>query len=262
VNPVLHYGLDTGMLRKGDSADFLVINNLKELTVLKTCINGKVVAEEGKSCVVSQPPQIVNNFHAAEKSVNDFILPARNSKINVIEAIDGQLMTGRLIANAMIADGNAVSDPDRDILKIAVINRYKESRVMIGFIKNIGLKNGAIASSIAHDSHNIIAVGVTDKAICRAVNLIIRTKGGISAVSNNREELLPLPVAGIMSDRDYTEVAEKYNEINKMAKQLGSTLKAPFMTLSFMALPVISQLKLTDKGLFDAEQFRFIDVFE
>jgi adenine deaminase len=133
---------------------------------------------------------------------------------------------------------------------------------MIGFIKNIGLKNGAIASSIAHDSHNIIAVGVTDEAICRAVNLIIRTKGGISAVANNREELLPLPVAGIMSDRDYNEVAKKYQEINIMAKQLGSTLQAPFMTLSFMALPVIPQLKLTDKGLFDAEKFRFIDVFE
>lgn len=262
VNPVLHYGLDAGMLRKGDSADFLVINNLKELTVLKTYINGKVVAEEGKSCIVNQAPQTVNNFHAAEKSVNDFVLSAGNRKINVIEAIDGQVITGRLIANTMIADGNAVSDPDRDILKIAVINRYKESRVMIGFIKNIGLKNGAIASSIAHDSHNIIAVGVTDEAICRAVNLIIRTKGGISAVTNNREELLPLSVAGIMSDRDYTEVAEKYQEINNMAKQLGSTLQSPFMTLSFMALPVIPQLKLTDKGLFDAEQFRFIDVFE
>jgi adenine deaminase len=251
-----------GFLHKGDNADFLVINNLKELNVLKTYINGKVVAEEGKSCIVNQPPQIVNNFHAAEKNVSDFVLPARNRKINVIEAIDGQVITGRLIANTMIADGNAVSDPERDILKIAVINRYKESRVMIGFIKNIGLKNGAIASSIAHDSHNIIAVGVTDEAICRAVNLIIRTKGGISAVTNNREMLLPLPVAGIMSDRDYTEVAEKYYEISNMAKQLGSTLQAPFMTLSFMALPVIPQLKLTDKGLFDAKELRFIDVFE
>lgn len=262
VNPVLHYGLGVGMLRKGDSADFLVINNLKELTVLKTYINGKVVAEEGKSCIANQPPQIVNNFHAAEKSVSDFVLPARNRKINVIKAIDGQVITGKLIANTMIASGNAVSDPDRDILKISIINRYKESKVIIGFIKNTGLKNGAIASSIAHDSHNIIAVGVTDEAICRAVNLIIRTKGGISAVSNNREELLPLPVAGIMGDRDYTEVAEKYHDINNMAKQLGSTLQSPFMTLSFMALPVIPQLKLTDKGLFDAEQFRFIDVFE
>jgi adenine deaminase len=262
VNPVLHYGLDAGMLRKGDNADFLVINNLKELNVLKTYINGKVVAEEGKSCLVNQPPRIVNNFHAAEKSVSDFILPASNAKINVIEAIDGQLITGRAIENTLVVNGNAVSDPDRDILKIAVINRYKESEVMIGFIKNIGLKNGAIASSIAHDSHNIIAIGVTEEAICRAVNLIIKTKGGISAVNNNREELLPLPVAGIMSDRDYTEVAEKYQKINNMAKQLGSTLHAPFMTLSFMALPVIPEIKLTDKGLFDSEQFRFIDVFE
>jgi adenine deaminase len=133
---------------------------------------------------------------------------------------------------------------------------------MIGFIKNIGLKKGAIASSIAHDSHNIIAVGVTYKTICRAVNLIIRTKGGISAVANDREDLLPLTVAGIMSDRNYTEVAEKYQEINNMAKQPGSTLQAPYMTLSFIALPVIPGLKLTDKGLFDAEQSRFIDVFE
>jgi len=160
VNPVLHYGLDAGVLRKGYSGDFLVINNLKELAELKTYINGKVVAEHGKSCIVYQPPQIVDNFHAAEKSVSDFFLPARNRKINVIEAIVGQVITGRLIATTIIVDGNAVSDPDRDILKIAVINRYKESRVMIGFTQDIGLENGAIASSIAHDSHNIIVAGV------------------------------------------------------------------------------------------------------
>ncbi len=262
LNPVLHYKLDIGLLRAGDSADFIVVDNLEDFRVLKTYINGEIVSAEGKPLISAKPPKIVNNFHIEKKRVDDFRLPSRKGKINIIEAIDGQIITDKSITNPYRENGNVVSDVERDVLKIAVVNRYKEAKVAIGFVKNYGLKKGALASSIAHDSHNIIAVGVTDDDICRAVNLIIENKGGISAVSSEKEMILPLPVGGLMSNEDYSSVTEKYAAIDKMAKDLGSTLHAPFMTLSFMALVVIPKLKLSDKGLFDGEKFQFIDVFE
>ena len=261
VNPVLHYGLDVGLLRKGDYADFLVIDNLDDFSILKTCINGEIVAEEGKSLLIRKAPKIVNNFKVGKKEVADFALPYKKGNLNVIEAIDGQLITNKLIATPKIVDGYVVSDVERDILKIAVVNRYKETEVAMGFVKNFGLRKGAIASSVAHDSHNIIAVGVDDEDICRVVNLIIERKGGISAASEEREIVLPLPIAGIMSNEDYSYVTEKYTAVDTMAKSLGSMLYAPFMTLSFMALLVIPKIKLSDKGLFDGEKFEFINVF-
>lgn len=263
VNPVLHYGLDAGLLRIGDDADFIVADNIRDLNVLKTYVNGELVAEEGKPLRPEIPPKIVNNFRIEKRNVDDFLLSHKSGKINVIEAVDGQLITNKLVVSPKIEDGYVVSDVQRDVLKIAVVNRYMESKVAMGFVKNFGLKKGAIASSVAHDSHNIVAVGVTERDICRAVNLIIEEKGGISAVSGDEEMILPLPVAGIMSNNDYAEVADKYALINNMARRhLGSTLQSPFMTLSFMALLVIPKIKLSDKGLFDGEKFKFINVFE
>jgi adenine deaminase len=262
VNPVLHYKLDVGLLKVGDSADFLVVNNLKDFHVLKTYIGGVVHAVEGKSIIERSESQTVNNFSIGEKRVEDFGIQPRGSRINIIEAIEGQVITGRSVSEPRVEDGNIVSDVQRDILKIAVVNRYRDSSVSVGFVKNYGLKKGAIASSVAHDSHNIIAVGVTDRELCRAVNIIIKNKGGISAVSQSKEMVLPLPIAGIMSKEDNTDVAEKYSVMDRFAKELGSTLHAPFMTLSFMALLVIPKLKLSDEGLFDGEKFKFTDVFE
>jgi len=261
VNPVLHYGLDAGLLRTGDSADFLVVDTLRDFTVLKTFIRGEVIAESGRVLVPRSEVRLVNRFYAERKRAEDFNLHAKSEHIRVIEAIDGQVMTGELTEVATVSDGNTISSAERNIHKIAVVNRYRDTNPAIGFVRNFGLIDGALASSIAHDSHNIIAVGVSDEDICRAVNLIIEHKGGICAVSRNREMILPLPVAGIMSNEEYTKVAEKYSTLDRMAKELGSFLHAPFMTLSFMALPVIPKLKLTDKGLFDAEEFRFVDLF-
>jgi len=262
VNPVLHYKLDVGILQKGDSGDFLIVDNLHDFKILSTYINGQIVAGEGKSLINKVPSTILNNFNVGKKKKVDFALPRNKGNINVIEAIDGGLITNKLILIPRIVNGYAVSDVERDILKIAVVNRYSEEEVAIGFIKNFGLKKGAIASSVAHDSHNVIAVGVTDEDICRAVNLIIENKGGISAISEEKEMVLPLPIAGIMSNEDYSEVVNKYGAIDNMAKSLGSTLHTPFMTLSFMALLVIPKIKLSDMGLFDSEKFQFINIFE
>jgi len=259
VNPVLHYGLDIGLLQKGDPADFVIIDNFEDFNILITYINGKIVAENGKSLLPQVKTKEINNFKAEKKEVSEFYLKKLNEKIEVIEVIDGQLITDRLQTNPKIVDNKVVSDPIRDILKIVVVNRYQNLSPAIGFIKNFGLKKGAIASSVAHDSHNIIAVGVTDEDICRAVNLIIENKGGICVVYDKNEEILPLPIAGIMTYKDGYKVADEYSRLDKLVKSLGSTLNAPFMSLSFMALLVIPKLKLSDKGLFDAERFEFIN---
>lgn len=278
INPVLHYSLDVGLLQKNDYADFLEIDNFQDLNILKTYINGEIVASNGETLLPKTEVKIVNNFKVKKKEISDFFVsPIRKlepleknistgvkkqkGRINVIEAIDGQLITRGFLAIPKISEGNVISDINRDILKITVVNRYQNIPPAIGFIKNFGLKKGAIASSIAHDSHNIIAAGIKDKEICRAVNLIIENKGGVSVVYDGAEEVLPLPVAGIMSDRDGFEVARKYSKLDKLAKALGSRLKAPFMTLSFMALLVIPELKLSDRGLFDSERYKFINLF-
>ena len=262
VNPVLHYKLDVGLLRRGDYADFLIIDNINDFNVLKTYINGEIVAKEGKALIPGKTVNLVNNFKVGKKSAGDFALLSKKGRIKIIEAIDGRLITRKLVRSPETMDGYVISDVKRDILKIAVVNRYREAKPAIGFVADFGLKKGAIASSVAHDSHNIIAVGVNDEDICRAVNLVIEHKGGISTVSEEKEMILPLPVAGIMSNEDYLYVAGKYAEIDKMAGYLGSGLKAPFMTLSFMALLVIPKIKMSDLGLFDGEQFCFIDLFE
>jgi adenine deaminase len=261
INPVLHYNMKVGLLRKGDAADFIVVEDLKSFKVLQTYIDGELVAEEGKSLVVSHSAAVLNNFDCSEKNILDFrfTIVDFGATIFAIEALDGQLITNKIICKPIVKDGFYESDTANDILKIVVVNRYKNAPVAKAFIKNFGIKKGAIASSVAHDSHNIVAVGVDDESICKAVNLVIAAKGGVSAVSNTKEILLALPVAGLMSNEDGYKVAAAYTAIDKMVKEeLGSTLTAPFMTLSFMALLVIPHLKLSDLGLFDGDGFEFV----
>jgi adenine deaminase len=262
VNPVRHYGLELGLLQEGCHADFIEVDDLTDFDVLRTFINGELVAERGKTLLPRVAAGVVNKFKARKKQVSDFFLRKTGERIRVIGAVDGQLVTNRLGMAPKVSDGNVVSDTERDLLKMAVVNRYQDAQPAVGFATGFGLKKGAIASSVAHDSHNIIAVGATDGAICQAVNLVIEHQGGMVVVSDDVRRILPLSVAGIMSNEDGFQVARQYSEIDRLAKQLGSSLKAPFMTLSFMALPVIPKLKLSDKGLFDGEKFELISLFE
>ena len=261
INPVLHYKMQVGLLREGDAADFIVVENLKDFKVVQTYIDGALVAENGKSLVNSHFVSVLNNFDCSEKTISDFRcrISDFSDAVYAIEALDGQLITNKIICNPIIKDGFYQSDIVNDILKIVVVNRYKNAPIAKAFIKNFGLKHGAIASSVAHDSHNIVAVGVDDESICKAVNLVIAAQGGVSAVGNTKQMILALPVAGLMSNEDGYKVAAAYTAIDKMVKEeLGSTLTAPFMTLSFMALLVIPHLKLSDLGLFDGDEFRFV----
>jgi adenine deaminase len=260
VNPVLHYELEVGLLKEGDAADFIMVKDLKEFDVLQTYINGELVAENGRSKIESKKSGVINNFSCTKKESPDFEtpLPIHHSPFIVIEALDGQLITNKLFFEPKVIQGKTVSDIERDILKIVVVTRYKDAPVAKAFIKNFGLKQGALASSVAHDSHNIVAVGVDDESICEAVNLIIEHKGGISLVKEDLEVMIPLPVAGLMSNEDGYHVAQQYSLIDKAAKEAGSALASPFMTLSFMALLVIPHLKLSDLGLFDGDKFELV----
>lgn len=260
VNPVMHYKLPIGLLRKGDAADFIVIDDPASFNILQTWIGGKLVAENGNTLLPPVATSAINNFNAQKKAVSDFAVKAvNNNPIKVIEAIEGQLITHAIEAAPLIENGCIVSNTENDVLKIAVVNRYEpQAPVAVAFIRNFGLKYGALASTVAHDCHNIIAVGVTDEALCAAVNALIDCKGGISvAESSTQVHTMPLPVAGLMSTGDGYEAAEAYTRIDALAKKLGTSLHAPFMTLSFMALLVIPSLKLSDKGLFDGNKFTF-----
>jgi len=257
INPVKHYNLEVGLLQKGEAADFILVDNLKEFNVLETYINGELVAKNGKSFVQSVPFEVLNNFNTDKKKVADFRFESSANKIRVIEALDGELVTNNIEADTLIVDGNLVSNTATDVLKMTVVNRYKNEAPAIAFIKNFGIKEGAIASSVGHDSHNIIAIGVSDEAICKAVNLIIENRGGVCAINNIEEKIVSLPVAGIMSDLSAEEIGKAYAELDAMAKKMGSKLRAPYMSLSFMALLVIPSLKLSDKGLFDGTSFQF-----
>lgn len=264
INPVEHYKLDIGLLNIGDPADFIVVNDLQHFVVRKTFINGELVAEAGKSLIQTAKAPILNNFNCSLTHTEDFSFPVSNEPlIHVIEALDGQLITNKLSVepNEMLApDGKSyISNAGKDILKIVVVNRYRQAPIAKGFIKNTGLKQGAIASSVAHDSHNIVAVGVDDESLCKAVNLVITHQGGVSLAHHDVEMVVPLPVAGLMSNEDGYHVAQEYSQIDKQAKETGSTLSSPFMTLSFMALLVIPHIKLSDRGLFDGDQFTFIN---
>ncbi|WP_303317984.1 adenine deaminase [Flavivirga abyssicola] len=257
VNPVKHYNLDVGLLQEGELADFIVVEDLIHFITIQTYINGELVFDKGTSLIQPVAFKNLNNFNCNKKKVSDFRVESSAKQIRVIEALEDQLVTNELIANTSVLNGNLVSNTENDILKMAVVNRYQNQKPAIAFIKNFGLKEGAIASSVGHDSHNIIVVGVSDEAICKAVNLLIEGTGGICAVSNSDEKTVPLPVAGIMSDKDGETIGRQYAALDTMAKDLGSKLYAPYMTLSFMALLVIPSLKLSDKGLFNGTDFKF-----
>ena len=257
INPINHYNLDVGTLKVGDPADFIIVEDLVNFKTLQTYIDGELVFSKGISKIESVPFKILNNFNTNKKSISDFRVESNAKQIRVIEALEGELVTNELIENSLIENGNLISNIHTDVLKMAVVNRYKNEKPAIAFIKNFGLKEGAIASSVGHDSHNIIAIGSTDQAICNAVNLLIETKGGICALSNSEKKVLPLPIAGIMSDQNGKTIGKEYALLDQMAKEMGSTLKAPYMTLSFMALLVIPSLKLSDKGLFNGSKFEF-----
>ena len=260
INPVKHYKMNIGLLQKNDAADFIVVEDLIHFKVLQTYIDGELVAENGKSFIKDVDFEKPNNFNTSKKQVIEFDISSSASKIRVIEALEGQLITNEIHHKPKIKNGKIVSDTENDILKMAVVNRYENAPPAIAFIKNFGLKKGAIASSVAHDCHNIVVVGTSDEEILSAVNLIIDNTGGICAVNGNDKKSLALPVAGIMSDKNGWEAGRLYQEIDAMAKELGSGLKAPFMTLSFMALLVIPDLKLSDKGLFSGNSFSFVDL--
>ncbi len=261
INPVKHYGLEVGLLEVNSPADFIVIDNLRDFTVLQTYINGQLVAERGKTLISSQHNATINHFRTDFKTQEQFAVRAQGGKLQVIEALEGQLITNKLSVEPKIVNGYVVADVANDILKITVVNRYRNENPAVAFIKNFGLKEGAIASSVAHDSHNIIAVGVDDASIARAVNALVEAKGGISAVAADTIKVLPLPIAGLMTGEDGYTVARQYEQLDAMAKSLGSTMQSPFMTLSFMALLVIPSLKLSDKGLFDGEKFTFTSLW-
>ena len=263
IHPVEHYNLNVGLLRRGDPADFIVVDDLETMAVQQTYVGGLKVAEHGETLIDRKPSAVVNRFDASAVTPDDFRVPAAGRRHRVITAVDNQLLTGETVVDAAVRDGEVVSDPERDVLKIAVVNRYEDADPACAFIRGFGLQEGALASSVAHDSHNIVAVGTSDAALARAVNAVIDERGGICATDGTGESrVLPLPIAGLMSDRPYDEVAQRYTRLSDVVRtQLGSPMDAPFMTLSFMALLVIPQLKLSDQGLFDGETFSFVDLF-
>jgi adenine deaminase len=261
INPVLHYQLPTGFARVNDPANFILVEDLQHFKVIETYINGQLVAKDGHSLIEPVQATSINQFNAKPITISDLQLPvtgypSKDGLVPVIHAIDGQLITNLVWDKPIIKDNEIVADTEKDILKVVVYNRYHAAKPKVGLIQSFGFKAGAIASTVAHDSHNIIAVGVDDESILKAINLVVHEKGGISCVQNNVSKVIGLPVAGLMSTADPYQVANDYIEIDKMAKSLGAQLGSPFMTLSFMALLVIPHIKMSDLGLFDGDQFK------
>ena len=261
VNPVRHYKLNVGLLQKGDPADFIIVDDLHNFEVQQTVIDGISVYENGNVLFAASESKAINLFNREKIIEADLVLKSEKGKIRVITVTDGELVTGQEWHEPLVKDGAVVSDTDRDILKLVVMSRYKNEPVQVGFIKNTGLKKGAIASSIAHDSHNIIAVGVSDPDIVSVVNKLIENKGGIVVGDTSGQLALELEVAGLMTRKSGEEVAVLYNQLIEHSREFGSRLASPFMTISFMSLLVIPELKLGDKGLFDVNKFDFVDVF-
>ena len=263
LTPIMHYKLDVGLLQVGDDADFVVVNDLSNFAVKSTYIKGEKVSESGVPTFPRFiPTQLINQFNAEKIKPEQLKVIPTGNVLKVIRVDDGQLFTHEIHCIPKIENNNVVSDLENDVLKLVVYNRYQSSKPAIGFIKNIGLKRGAMASTVAHDSHNIVAVGTSDVEIASAINQIIDRRGGILACEGTRTCLLALPVGGLLSDAEGSVIATQYEEVDAMAKELGSTLQAPFMTVAFMSLLVIPELKLGDKGLFDGCSFKFIDLME
>ena len=262
LNAKKHYNLNVGLLQIGDDADFIVVDDLRHPVAKQTYIKGVLVAENGVSSIHYKETETPNHFEAQYLKAADIIVPDKNKRVKVMECIDGQLITKSFTTELKAQEGGLVSDVERDILKLVVVNRYQPTKPAVCFIKGFGLKRGALASSVAHDSHNIVAVGVTDKDILHAVNLLIEHTGGVTAYCSTEMVAVPLPVAGLMSNEDGYEVAQAYQNADALAKRLGSKLYAPFMTLAFMALLVIPEMKLSDQGLFDVNHFGFTSLYE
>jgi adenine deaminase len=271
LNPAEHYGLNCGEIEIDKVANFALVDNLRDLNVQKVWVHGELVAEDGKTLFTPQSPNLVNNFNLDEVSPEDFDtfieLPFNDMmdqtvNVNVIKAFDGKISTKKDHATLLLKDNIVQCDLNKDIIKIAVLNRYGTGDICNGFINGFNLKKGAIASTVSHDSHNVIVVGTNSQDMADAVNLIRENKGGIAVVSGEDDfkDILELPIAGLMSDRDLEYVSYKLTELQQEAHHLGCTLTSPFMTLSFMALLVIPSFKISDKGLFDVNKFKFIDL--
>lgn len=259
VNPVMHYGLRVGLLQEGDFADFILVDNLVNFGVLECYAKGEHIYKKGFSDSDHKvDTELINNFRCSLKTAEDFRIKSVSGSIKVIDVTDGQLITGTFNATLPEEDGFIVQGTGKDILKISVVNRYKDSEPAVGFVRGFGLKRGAIGGSVAHDSHNIIVAGCDDNSITSAVNAIIKAKGGLVFADGLDVQILELPVAGLISDKKAEDVAERYILLDKIARGMGSTLLAPFMTLSFMALLVIPELKISDKGLFDGKKFTLV----
>jgi len=261
LNAVEHYNLPVGLLRKGDPADFIVVDNLRDFTIEQVYVNGNLAFDQEGFRWSRPKTEAVNAFVSYPLSAADFTIPAKTDKVKVIQVQDGELITSTKIMTPKQVEGNYVTDTAQDLLKIAVVNRYKEAPVQLGFVTGFGLKRGAFASSIAHDSHNIIVVGVNDEEMRTAAESLMEAKGGIAVVNEDDIHILQLPVAGLMSLETGEEVAGKYQKLDLLAKEFGCALQAPFMTLAFMALLVIPELKIGDKGLFDGKNFQFTELY-
>jgi adenine deaminase len=261
LNPIRHYGLSLGLLQVGDSADFILTDDLREFGVRASYLAGREVARDGQSLLPDSTTETINNFAAPPIAREALAVRAESDRIRVIEATDGQLITGGGITEATVREGLAIADPDRDVLKLVVVNRYQEAPPAVAFVRGFGLRRGALASSVAHDSHNVVAVGASDDELCGAINAVIANRGGLSVQVGSQLQVLPLPVAGLMATGTCEAVAADYSRLDRQAKELGSTLRAPYMTLSFMALLVIPSLKLSDRGLFDGDRFEFVPLF-
>jgi adenine deaminase len=260
VNPVLHYRLPVGLLRPGDPMDAALVADLRDFRPLRTWVDGRLVAEDGRSHIERVAVEPVNRFRAGRLEPERLRVPAGPGLLRVIDALDGELLTREILLPPRIEQGAVVPDPARDILYLAVLNRYREAPPALAFVRGFGLRRGALASSVAHDSHNIVAVGTDADSLCQAVNALVERGGGIALAEDGGVDCLPLPVAGLMSTEDGDQVAARYADLTRRARALGSPLRSPFMTLSFMALLVIPELKLSDRGLFDGRGFRFTGV--
>ncbi|MBO5152136.1 MAG: adenine deaminase [Methanobrevibacter sp.] len=262
INPASHYNLDAGAIVTGARADFIIIDNIIDFNILKTYVAGECVYD-GENVLFDAPDvETENRIDAPKKTAQDFdiLFDGDECEVNVIECFNGELLTKKATAKLYVDNGKVMPSIYDDVLKISVVERYGHNNVANAFIKGFGLKKGAIASSIAHDSHNIIVIGYNSEDMAEAVNTVIENKGGIAVVSEDFSDSLPLPIAGLMSNEDAFVVAKKLRQLQKMAYALGCKMDSPFMTMAFMALLVIPSIKISDKGLFDGDNFEFMDV--
>ena len=262
INPAAHYGLDGGSIVTGSKADFIIVDNLDELNILKTYISGECVFDGENVLFDVEDVEFVNSMNVDKKSSEDFNIYFNGDEceVNVIQCFDGDLLTKKATAKLKTQNGIVQPDISEDVLKIAVVERHGSNNVANAFIKGFGLKKGAIASSVSHDSHNIVVIGYSSEKMAEAVNMVIENMGGIAVVSDDFEDSLSLPIAGLMSNQEGIVTAKKLRTLQKMAFAMGCRLTAPFMTMAFMSLLVIPSIKLSDKGLFDGDRFEFMDV--